>query len=189
MASSTGGLTEGIRCALLSLVCMSSGLHGPPGVVGQEWALTLERSGFLHFQQACLPDWGTHLPGEPWTGLNGWAEGTVRTCSELFAMHRNFWVLFSSIVLLFISLPSRLVNDITHFALRRPGKAGWLPHWGLNLEGQIDLWANCFIKHLKNMPVSGLFNLKFIKGLCAGGSQGPSTLFLRPWKQSWSLSP
>ena len=48
------------------------------------------------------------------------------------------------------------------------------------MEGQIDLRANCFIKHLKNMPVSGLFNLKFIKGLCAGGSQGPSTLFLRP---------
>lgn len=132
----------------------------------------------ISIRLAC--SWGTHLSGEPWAGLNGWAEGTAGMCSELFAMHRNFRGLFLSIVLLFISLPSRLVNDITHFALSRPGKAGWLPHWRLRLEGQIDLRANCFIKHLKNMPVPGLFNLKFIKGLCAGGSQGPSTLFLRP---------
>ena len=32
------------------------------------------------------------------------------------------------------------------------------------------------------MLVSGLFNLKFIKGFCVGGASGHGTLFLCPWQ-------
>ena len=84
---------------------------GPPGPPPEGWG----RSGlrYLRGQASCiLGDYtcwigDLNLPGEPWVGLKGWAESTLRTCSQLFAMHRNCWGLFSSIVLLFISLRSR----------------------------------------------------------------------------------
>lgn len=79
----------------------------PSGVVGQEGLRCLRG------QTSCILGDHTYwigalnLPGEPWVGLKGWAESTLRTCSQLFAMHRNCWSWFSSIVLLFRSLRSR----------------------------------------------------------------------------------
>lgn len=57
------------------------------------------------------------------------------------------------------------MNGITSFALSRPGKAGGgfelqTPFWG-----QMGLWANCFMRHVKKVPVSWSFPLKAVKGL------------------------
>lgn len=57
----------------------------------------------------------------------------------------------------FINQPAfeSLVNDITTFALSKPGKAGFTFAFGTSFEGQIGLWANRFRRHLKEMPGSG----------------------------------
>ena len=58
----------------------------------------------------------------------------------------------------------RLVRDIPRFASADLAGLVAVPRSAFCLEGRMDLWVNCFIRHLKDMPISGVFPLKLMKG-------------------------